>query len=104
MMEGNSDYSIPSDEEDVKVKVKNDRKMSKESKVQTLSVDFDAILPHIGKNLKNYSVRQMSKHDPLFYTVKDPFIGYGCGPNGWALPTTKWVNEFYAHLSKDMQK
>ena len=51
MMEGNSDYSIPSDEEDVKVKVKNDRKMSKESKVQTLSVDFDAILPHIGKNL-----------------------------------------------------
>ena len=53
-MEGNSDYSIPSDEEDVKVKVKNDRKMSKESKVQTLSVDFDAILPHIGKNLKNY--------------------------------------------------
>ena len=52
-MEGNSDYSIPSDEEDVKVKVKNDRKMSKESKVQTLSVDFDAILPHIGKNLIN---------------------------------------------------
>ena len=51
MMEGNSDYSIPSDEEDVKVKVKNDRKMSKESKVQTLSVDFDAILPHIGKKL-----------------------------------------------------
>ena len=51
MMEGNSDYSIPSDEEDVKVKVKNDRKMSKDSKVQTLSVDFDAILPHIGKNI-----------------------------------------------------
>ena len=58
MMEGNSEYSIPwddgpeaemTDDEGLEIEVKVKVKDGKKDKVQTLSVDFDALLPHIGK-------------------------------------------------------
>ena len=44
-----------------------------------------------------YNVQCGSKVRPvaLFYTVKDPFGGQGCGPNGQAPPTLLLVNQLH---------